>query len=48
MAAPVTDDAMLVESMGHRVRLVPDSVLNFKVTTADDFVLADALAAQLA
>jgi 2-C-methyl-D-erythritol 4-phosphate cytidylyltransferase len=48
MAAPVTDDAMLVESMGHRVRLVPDPVLNFKVTTADDFVLADALAAQLA
>jgi 2-C-methyl-D-erythritol 4-phosphate cytidylyltransferase len=39
-----TDDAMLVEALGHRVVLVPDSRLNFKVTTAEDFVLAEALA----
>lgn len=40
-----TDDAMLVELLGHRVRLVPDSTRNFKVTTADDLALAELLAA---
>lgn len=43
-SSDATDDAMLVEALGHRVVLVPDSRLNFKVTTADDFVLAEALA----
>ena len=41
-----TDDAVLVERMGHRVRLVPDSPGNFKVTTADDFALAERRAAE--
>ncbi len=39
----VTDDAMLVEQCGHRVKLFPGSPCNFKVTTADDLVLAEAL-----
>lgn len=38
-----TDDAMLVERLGARVRLVPGSPLNFKVTTEDDFKLAERL-----
>lgn len=47
-AAPpgATDDAMLVEATGATVRLVPDSSLNFKVTTGDDFALAEAWAAR--
>lgn len=44
-AIVATDDAMLVELLGHRVRLVPDSTRNFKVTTADDLALAELLAA---
>jgi 2-C-methyl-D-erythritol 4-phosphate cytidylyltransferase len=40
-----TDDASLVEAMGGTVRLVPDSARNFKVTTADDFALAELVAA---
>lgn len=43
-----TDDAMLVEQHGHRVRIVPDSPLNLKITSAQDFVLADALAGSTA
>jgi 2-C-methyl-D-erythritol 4-phosphate cytidylyltransferase len=39
-----TDDAALVESMGIPVRLVPDSARNLKVTTRDDFALAELLA----
>ena len=46
-AAGATDDAMLVESSGGTVRLVPDSSLNFKVTTSDDLALAEAWAARL-
>jgi len=40
----VTDDAALVEAMGVRVRLVPDSCRNLKVTTQEDLVLAELLA----
>lgn len=36
-----TDDAMLVERLGGRVRLVPGSVLNFKVTSEEDMRLAE-------
>ena len=36
-----TDDAMLLERMGVPVRLVPGSSLNFKVTTDEDFRLAE-------
>jgi 2-C-methyl-D-erythritol 4-phosphate cytidylyltransferase len=38
-----TDDATLVESLGVEVRIVPGSARNFKVTTADDLALAEAL-----
>jgi L-threonylcarbamoyladenylate synthase len=39
-----TDDAQLVESIGGTVALVPDTVLNLKVTTAEDLELAAAIA----
>jgi 2-C-methyl-D-erythritol 4-phosphate cytidylyltransferase len=38
-----TDDATLVEALGVEVRVVPGSARNFKVTTADDLALAEAL-----
>jgi len=38
------DDAELVERLGETVILVPDSPHNLKVTTADDLLLAEALA----
>ncbi len=41
--APPTDDAQLVEDAGHEVEIVPDRPTNIKVTTADDFGLAEAL-----
>jgi len=40
---PVTDDAMLVEGIGRPVRLVPGSVLNFKITTEEDLRVAELL-----
>jgi 2-C-methyl-D-erythritol 4-phosphate cytidylyltransferase len=39
----VTDDALLVERLGHRVKLYPGSYDNIKVTTPDDLVLAELL-----
>jgi len=45
-AAP-TDDAELCERAGLPVDVVPDSPYNLKVTTADDFRLAEALAREL-
>jgi 2-C-methyl-D-erythritol 4-phosphate cytidylyltransferase len=45
-AAGATDDAALCERLGHPVRVVPGSPRNIKVTTADDFALAEALAAR--
>lgn len=39
-----TDDAALVEALGVPVRLVPDSTRNIKVTTPEDFALAELLA----
>jgi len=38
-----TDDAELVERTGATVLLVPDASSNLKVTTAEDFRLAEAL-----
>lgn len=38
-----TDDAALVEALGHPVRVVPGSRLNFKITTREDLALARAL-----
>ena len=35
-----TDDAALVEALGHPVRVVPGSRLNFKITTREDLALA--------
>jgi 2-C-methyl-D-erythritol 4-phosphate cytidylyltransferase len=40
-----TDDAALCERLGHAVRVVAGSPRNIKVTTQEDFVLAEALAA---
>jgi 2-C-methyl-D-erythritol 4-phosphate cytidylyltransferase len=36
----ITDDAQLVESIGHPVRVVPGSPFNLKITTTDDLKLA--------
>jgi 2-C-methyl-D-erythritol 4-phosphate cytidylyltransferase len=36
-----TDDSSLVERMGHRVRLVPGSPENLKITTTADLVRAE-------
>lgn len=41
---PPTDDAEVYERAGLQVKVVPDSPYNIKVTTADDFRLAEALA----
>lgn len=37
-----TDDAVLVEARGHRVRLTPGDPVNFKITTPRDLELAEA------
>ncbi len=42
--APATDDAALCERLGHPVRVVAGSPRNIKITTADDFELAEKLA----
>ncbi len=42
-----TDDATLVEALGYRVRVVPDSPVNLKVTSPADFQIAQALASRL-
>jgi len=39
-----TDDAALVEACGGKVLLVPDSQRNLKITTVEDFALAELLA----
>ena len=36
-----TDDAQLVERLGHAVTIVPGSPVNFKITTKEDFRLAE-------
>jgi 2-C-methyl-D-erythritol 4-phosphate cytidylyltransferase len=41
-----TDDSALVAAAGFPVTLVPDTTGNIKVTSPDDFVLAEALAAR--
>ena len=40
---PITDDAQLVEALGHHVMVVPGSPLNFKITGKDDLDLAEAV-----
>lgn len=41
----ITDDAQLVEAIGHPVFVVPSSPTNFKITTKDDLDLAEAIVA---
>ncbi len=41
--AGVTDDAQLVEAIGHRCIIVPGSALNLKITTQEDLRLAAAI-----
>jgi 2-C-methyl-D-erythritol 4-phosphate cytidylyltransferase len=38
-----TDESSLLQAAGFQVELVPDVAGNFKVTTRDDFALAEAL-----
>ena len=38
-----TDDALLLEAIGHNVTLVPGDPLNIKITTQEDLLLARAL-----
>jgi 2-C-methyl-D-erythritol 4-phosphate cytidylyltransferase len=38
-----TDEAQLVERIGHAVKVVEGSPMNFKITTADDFRMAEAV-----
>jgi 2-C-methyl-D-erythritol 4-phosphate cytidylyltransferase len=40
-----TDDAALVERLGHKVAIVEGSWENIKVTTPEDLVLAEAILA---
>jgi len=42
-AAKCTDEAAICEAVGRRVRVVPGSPLNLKITTPDDLKLARAL-----
>ncbi len=37
---PITDDAQLVEALGHACKVVPGSRSNLKITTAEDLQLA--------
>ena len=39
----ITDDAQLVEALGHSVHVVPGSPRNFKITTRDDLEMAEAV-----
>ncbi len=41
--SPPTDESQLVEELGETVRLIPDSARNLKITTEDEFRLAEAL-----
>lgn len=42
-SAFVTDDAFLAESFGFRVRIVPGSYENIKITTPEDLILAESI-----
>jgi 2-C-methyl-D-erythritol 4-phosphate cytidylyltransferase len=44
----VTDEAMLIEKMGKKVRVVKDSSMNIKITTPEDLCIAQALAKRFA
>jgi 2-C-methyl-D-erythritol 4-phosphate cytidylyltransferase len=38
-----TDDAMLVERLGQKIRIIPGSRLNMKITTPEDLALAEGI-----
>ena len=42
-AGAITDDAQLVEALGHSIFAVNGSARNFKITTRDDLDMAEAL-----
>jgi 2-C-methyl-D-erythritol 4-phosphate cytidylyltransferase len=43
MKEAITDDAQLVEALGHAVEVVPGSPTNFKITTKEDLELAEVI-----
>jgi 2-C-methyl-D-erythritol 4-phosphate cytidylyltransferase len=43
LGAAITDDAQLVEALGHPVRVVDGSRWNLKITTPDDLQLAESI-----
>ena len=43
LSQSITDDAQLVEAIGHPVFVVPSVPTNFKITTKDDLELAEAI-----
>lgn len=45
--SPVTDDSMLVEKLGVNVSVILGSYNNIKITTPEDLVIAQAIAAKL-
>jgi 2-C-methyl-D-erythritol 4-phosphate cytidylyltransferase/2-C-methyl-D-erythritol 2,4-cyclodiphosphate synthase len=47
IAGDATDEATLVERAGHPVRIVEGEATNIKITTADDLVVAEAIARTL-
>ncbi|WP_352419807.1 2-C-methyl-D-erythritol 4-phosphate cytidylyltransferase [Proteiniborus sp.] len=42
-----TDDSMLVEKLGHRVKIIEGSYSNIKITTPEDLKIAELLLSQL-
>jgi len=43
LGTPITDDAQLVEALGHPIHVVTGSPFNFKITTREDMKLAEAI-----
>lgn len=43
LAATITDDAQLIEAIGHSVVVVQGATTNFKITTKEDLKLAEAI-----
>ncbi len=43
LETPITDDAQLMEALGHPVEVVEGSTTNLKITTKDDVRLAEAI-----
>ena len=38
-----TEDSSLVEQAGYKVKIINDSSINFKITTQEDWIMAEAL-----